>query len=58
VWVNLSLSSNKEMEFSFKLLYFYTIRFNSIVVAELVLNYIQGGSRCGMAKMRGKAGMG
>jgi hypothetical protein len=46
------------MEFSFKLLYFYTIRFNSIVVAELVLNYIQGGSRCGMAKMRGKAGMG
>jgi len=34
------------------------IQFNSIVVGELVLNYIQGGSRCGMAKMRGKAGIG
>ena len=54
MWVILSFSSNKEMEFSFKLLYFYMIRFNSIVVA----GYIQGGSRCGMAKMRGKAGMG
>jgi len=58
VWVILSLSSNKEMEFSFKLLYFYMIQFNSIVVGELVLNYILGGSRCGMAKMRGRAGMG
>jgi len=34
------------------------IQFNSIVVGELVLNYILGGSRCGMAKMRGRAGMG